>query len=65
VVSPGGLELDPGATETHFHLAMAYEAAGRAGDAVEACKRVLALDPTHVAARRLLRHLDSNEVTKQ
>ena len=60
-----GLELDPGATETHFHLAMAYEAAGRAGDAVEACKRVLALDPTHVAARRLLRHLDSNEVTKQ
>ena len=60
-----GLELDPGSTETHFHLAMAYQAAGRADDAVEECKRVLALDPTHVAARRLLRHLDNNEVTKQ
>jgi Flp pilus assembly protein TadD len=54
--------LVPGASEIQNHLGLAYAAAGRDPEAVEAFRRAVALDCDNQAARRNLRAASARPV---
>jgi len=53
-------ELEPEASEVQNHLGLAYQAAGRKGDAEIAFRRAVALDCRNAAAQENLRVVEAN-----
>ena len=58
-------ELIPAASEVQNHLGLAYQAAGRGGDAHLAFERAVELDCTNEAAAQNLRAVESVQLNPQ